>query len=145
MWLYLVKGNKMTQAIIFTNENGGVSVCYPTGELPIEEVQAKDTPKGSLIVDHDDLPNEHNDFFNAWVLNGKTVTVSLTKAKELTKARLRIEREPLLAAQDVLYMRATEVNQDTTAIVAEKQRLRDLPTLADQATTLDELKALKAK
>ena len=135
----------MTQAIIFTNENGGVSVCYPTGELPIEEVQAKDTPKGSLIVDHDDLPNEHNDFFNAWVLNGKTVTVSLTKAKELTKARLRIEREPLLAAQDVLYMRATEVNQDTTAIVAEKQRLRDLPTLADQATTLDELKALKAK
>jgi hypothetical protein len=132
----------MTQAIIFTNENGGVSVCYPTGELPIEEVQAKDTPKGSLIVNISDLPTD-NDFFNAWVLNGKTVTVSLTKAKELTKARLRIEREPLLAAQDVLYMRATEANQDTTAIVAEKQRLRDLPFLADACTTLAQLRNLK--
>jgi len=41
-------------------------------------------------------------------------------------------------------MRATEANQDTTAIVAEKQRLRDITQLADQATTLDELKAIKA-
>ena len=134
----------MTQAIIFTNENGGVSVCYPTGELPIEEVQAKDTPKGSLIVNISDLPNEHNDFFNAWVLNGKTVTVSLTKAKELTKARLRTEREPLLTAQDVAFQRALEAGSDTTAIVAEKQRLRDLPTLADQATTLDQLRSITA-
>ena len=70
------------------------------------------------------------------------ITINLDKAKVITKDRLRAEREPLLAAQDVLYMRATEVNQDTTAIVAEKQRLRDITQLADQATTLDELKAL---
>jgi hypothetical protein len=132
----------MNQVIIFTNENGGVSVCYPTGEVPIEIVQAKDTPAGSIIVENDSLPNEHSDFFNAWELNGTTVTVSLTKAKAITKDRLRIERAPLLIAQDVLYMRATEANQDTTAIVAEKQRLRDITQLADQATTLDELKAI---
>ena len=30
----------MSQAIIFTNDNGGVSVCIPTGELPINEVLA---------------------------------------------------------------------------------------------------------
>jgi hypothetical protein len=75
----------------------------------------------------------------------RMITINLTKAKAITKARLRIERAPLLAAQDVLYMRATEANQDTTAIVAEKQRLRDITQLADQATTLDELKALEAK
>jgi hypothetical protein len=73
------------------------------------------------------------------------ITINLTKAKAITKERLRAERTPLLAAQDVLYMRATEANQDTTAIVAEKQRLRDITQLADQATTLDELKALEAK
>ena len=28
----------MTQAIIFTNDNGGVSVCIPTGEISIEAV-----------------------------------------------------------------------------------------------------------
>jgi len=28
----------MTQLIIFANSKGGVSVCVPTGELPIETV-----------------------------------------------------------------------------------------------------------
>jgi glutaredoxin-related protein len=72
------------------------------------------------------------------------ITVNIDKAKEITKARLRKEREPLLAAQDVAYMRAIEANQDAAAIVAEKQRLRDITKLADQATTLDELKAIGA-
>ena len=70
------------------------------------------------------------------------ITINLDKAKAITKDRLRQERAPLLVAQDVLYMRATEANQDTTAIVAEKQRLRDITKLADEATTLDELKQL---
>ena len=133
------------QVIIYTNHNNGVSVCVPTGELPIEEVQAKDTPAGSIIVDNDSLPNEHNDFFNAWELNGTTVTVNLVKAKEITKDRLRAERTPLLQAQDVAFQRALESGADTTAIVAEKQRLRDITKLADQATTLDELKQIEVK
>lgn len=133
----------MTQAIIFTNDNGGVSVCIPTGELSIQEVQAKDTPKGSLIVDVASLPNQHNDFFDAWELVDGKVEVSLDKAKEITKKRLRAEREPLLYAQDVAFQRALESGADTTAIVAEKQRLRDVTTLADAETTLEGLKAIK--
>lgn len=72
------------------------------------------------------------------------ITINLDKAVEITKDRLRAERTPLLQAQDVAFQRALETNQDTTTIVAEKQRLRDLPTLADAATTLDALRALKA-
>jgi hypothetical protein len=75
----------------------------------------------------------------------RMITINLDKAKAITKDRLRMERAPLLIAQDVLYMRATEASQDTTAIVAEKQRLRDITKLADDATTLDELKALKVE
>lgn len=71
------------------------------------------------------------------------ITINIEKAKAITKDRLRMERAPLLVAQDVLYMRATEQGADTTAIVAEKQRLRDITKLADEATTLDELKALQ--
>jgi hypothetical protein len=133
----------MTQAIIFTNDNGGVSVCIPTGELSIEAVKEKDTPTGSLIVDTSALPTA-NDFFDAWELANGVVTVSLTKAKVITKTRLRAEREPLLAAQDVLFQRALESGSPTTAIVAEKNRLRDVPALADSATTLDGLRSLKA-
>lgn len=134
----------MAQAIIFTNDNGGVSVCIPTGELPIEAVQLKDTPKGSIVVNQSDLPNQHNDFFDGWELVDGKVTVNLDKAKEITKKRLRAEREPLLQAQDVAFQRALESGADTSAIVAEKQRLRDITKLADQATTLDELKAIGA-
>ena len=132
----------MTQAIIFTNDNGGVSVCIPTGEISIEAVQAKDTPKGSLIVNTSDLPNQHNDFFDAWELVDGKVEVSLAKATELTKKRLRAEREPLLAAQDVAFQRALETGADTSAIVAEKQRLRDITSFS--ATTLEDLRSLKA-
>jgi hypothetical protein len=73
------------------------------------------------------------------------ITINLDKAKVITKDRLRTERTPLLQAQDVAFQRALETGADTTVIVAEKQRLRDITSLADQANTLDELKALEAK
>jgi len=135
----------MTQVIIFTNDNGGVSVCVPTGELDIQAVKAKDTPSHSIIVQDSELPHADNDFFDAWELHDGVVSVSLTKAKDLTKKRLRAEREPLLAAQDVLFQRALETSAPTTAIVAEKQRLRDITSLADSCTTTTELRALSCQ
>jgi len=71
-----------------------------------------------------------------------SITINITKAKAITKDRLRAERKPLLEAQDVAFQRALESGADTTAIVAEKQRLRDITKLADQATTLEQLKQL---
>jgi hypothetical protein len=72
------------------------------------------------------------------------ITTNFVKAQDITKTRLRKERKPLLEEQDVAYMRAQEAGEDTAAIVAEKQRLRDLPALVDAASTLDELKSLSA-
>jgi hypothetical protein len=70
------------------------------------------------------------------------ITINFDKAKVITKDRLRAERTPLLLEQDIAFQRALEEGSDTTAIVAEKQRLRDITKLADNATTLDELKLL---
>jgi len=70
------------------------------------------------------------------------ITINIDKAKAITKDRLRAERTPLLQAQDVAFQRALESGADTSAIVAEKQRLRNITGLADSATTLDELKAI---
>lgn len=133
------------QVIIYTNKNGGVSVTTPTGELSIEAVKAKDTPSNSIIVDSSTLPNNDNDFFDAWELNGSTVTVNLSKAKEITKERLRVQRTPLLAAQDVLFQRALETSADTTTIVAEKNRLRDITDQVDSATTTAQLRGMKVE
>ena len=131
----------MSQVIVFSNENGGVSTCIPTGEISIEAVLAKDCPKGAIIVEASSLPTD-NDFYDAWEFADGKVEVSLAKATEITKKRLRAEREPLLATQDVAFQRAQESGADTTAIVAEKQRLRDITKFS--ATTLDELRSLKA-
>ena len=69
----------MTQAIIYTNNNGGVSVCIPTGELLIQEVQTKDTPNDSIIIDVSELPTD-NTYFNAWeLINGKVIVNEIKK------------------------------------------------------------------
>jgi hypothetical protein len=70
------------------------------------------------------------------------ITINLNKAKDLTKDRLRTERAPLLAEQDVAFQRALETGADTSPIVAEKQRLRDITSLADTATSVEELKEI---
>ena len=66
--------------------------------------------------------------------------INFTKAQDITKDRLRVDRKPLLEAQDVLFMQAQEASADTTAIVIEKQRLRDITNQVDSMSTLDELK-----
>ena len=70
------------------------------------------------------------------------ISINMNKAKNITKERLRLERKPLLEAQDILFMKAQESSADTTAIVTEKKRLRDITKNVDSCTTTDELKAL---
>tara|TARA_Y100000004_G_scaffold112682_1_gene126494 strand:- start:12 stop:248 length:237 start_codon:yes stop_codon:yes gene_type:complete len=71
-----------------------------------------------------------------------SITINIDKAKDITKERLRIERKPLLEAEDIKFMQAQESGADTTAIVTEKQRLRDITNAVDSCTTTEELKAL---
>jgi uncharacterized protein YdaT len=72
------------------------------------------------------------------------IIIDINKAKDITKDRLRVERKPLLEAQDVAFQRALESNADTSAIVAEKQRLRDITNQVDSMTTVEELKTVTA-
>ena len=128
----------MGKVVIATTPNGNVGVAYPTGEVSVETIAAA---INGFIVEDTELPTAH-DFFDAWEQTNGVVTVSVPKAREITKDRLRREREPLLAAQDVAFQRAQESGADTTAIVAEKQRLRDITKSADTCTTLSQLRAL---
>ena len=73
------------------------------------------------------------------------ITVDINKAKVITKDRLRTERKPLLEEQDILFMKAQEAGTSTSAIVTEKQRLRDITKQVDSMTTTDELKAAKVE
>ncbi len=73
------------------------------------------------------------------------IIIDINKAKEITKDRLRVKRKSLLEAQDVLFQRALESGADTSAIVAEKQRLRDITNQVNAKNTLEELKLMEIK
>jgi hypothetical protein len=73
------------------------------------------------------------------------IIINIDKAKDITKDRLRAERKPLLEAQDVEFIKAQEQGADTSAIVAEKQRLRDITNTVDSMTTVEELKGASVK
>jgi hypothetical protein len=122
-----------------------VSVVVPVDGVDIDLVISKDIPSGAnyIVLDSSKIPSDRS-FRGAWDLVGGAININLNKAKELTKERLRIERVPLLLEQDIAFQITLEDGTDTSAIVAEKKRLRDITSLVDAATTLDQLKAIKA-
>ena len=132
----------MDSRIIYTTDEGTVAILIPTDEcgLSIEEIAAKDVPEGKeyKIVDVSELSSDRT-FRNAWVLDNE-ITVDILKAKVITKNKLREQRKPLLEAQDILFMQAQESGSDTSDIVTEKQRLRDITNQVDSMTTVEELK-----
>ena len=69
------------------------------------------------------------------------IQIDIPKAKAITKDRLRADRTPLLEAQDILFMKAQEAGTSTSAIVTEKNRLRDITNQVDSMSTTDALKA----
>ena len=71
-----------------------------------------------------------------------TITIDITKAKDIWKEKIRVARKPALEKLDVDFVKAQETSSDTTSIVADKQTLRDLPNQVDIATTTDEIKSV---
>ena len=87
----------------------------------------------------------NRDFRGAWSLSGKVISEDITKAKELFKDKIREVRQPLLDAEDVVYMKALEAGDSSaqTASAEKKKSLRDAPAASaiDSATTIAKLKA----
>lgn len=133
------------QRIIYTTPDGGVAVVIPTGELPIDQVLAKDVPSGvtGLIVDATAIPSDRS-FRNAWKRNGRSIEHDMPKAREVHRDRIRAARTSRLAELDVALQRELEnPRPNTAAIAAQKQALRDATAAPaiDAAQTVDELKA----
>ena len=87
----------------------------------------------------------NRDFRGAWSLSGSVISEDLTKAKEIFKDKIREVREPLLAAEDVAYMKALEADDSSakTASVTKKTALRDA-TDASAISSASDIDALKA-
>lgn len=68
------------------------------------------------------------------------IKIDMTKAKDITKDRLRDERTPLLQALDIEMMKNLSDTAKLLEIEAEKQRLRDITKVVDTLKTVEELK-----
>ena len=86
-------------------------------------------------------------FRNGWEANADTgvISVNMDTAKDIWRDKIRTARKPELEKLDAAFMKALETGADTSAIVTQKQTLRDAPAHADidAATTPDELKAVQ--
>ena len=90
------------------------------------------------------VPSDRH-FRGAWSLSGKVISEDMTKAKEIFKDKIREVRQPLLEAEDVVYMKALEADDASakTASVKKKKALRDAPA-AQAITDADTIAKLKA-
>lgn len=131
--------------IIYQNQEGGVSVIHPTGELSIEEVAAKDVPEGVAyeIVEDDAIPSDRT-FRNAWVLGDCCVEHDLDKCKALGHDMRRAKRAEEFAPHDEVIMKQIP-GADATAAEVARQEIRDkyavIQTEIEAAASPDEIKA----
>ena len=90
------------------------------------------------------MPSDRH-FRNAWKLNGSVMAEDMTAAKVIFKDKIREARQPLLEAEDVVYMKALEADDASakTASIAKKKALRDAPA-AKAITDADTIAKLKA-
>lgn len=66
------------------------------------------------------------------------IVINNEKAIEIAKEKIRAIREPKFKQLDLDFQRALETDSDTTEIVKEKQKLRDL-TDSVNGKTVEEL------
>ena len=118
----------------------GNSVAVITPARSVDEAM-KDIPEGVeyKIIDESELPKDRI-FRNAW---GYDLKEDVAKSKEIWKEKLRVDRKPLLEAQDIAFIQALENGDDTAGIKTEKQRLRDVTNLVDDCTTITQIKKVK--
>ena len=93
---------------------------------------------GNTIAASDATVPSDRHFRNAWSLSGKTITEDLTASKVIFKDKISEVRTPLLAAEDVVYMKALEAGDSSaqTASAATKKKLRDAPAASALQRTM---------
>ena len=90
------------------------------------------------------IPSDRH-FRGAWSLSGSVISEDMTAAKAIFQDKIREVRAPLLAAEDVVYMKALEADDSDakSASVTKKAALRDAPA-ASAISNASDIPALKA-
>lgn len=142
----------MAQRIIYTRDDGGMSVVIPSPNWKgsMQALAAKDIPAGRTyqIVEDTEIPQDRT-YRNAWKEGEKAIDIDMPKAREIFLNTVRVNRDAKLAELDVEVVKAVEKGESTTALATEKQRLRDLPaTLSvelEKCKSVEDFKKIKVE
>lgn len=124
--------------IIYPQADNKLAVIIPTGDV---NDCIKDVPEGVEYAVVDDLGDLDNDYFDAFEYANLGISCNIDKAKKIHLDKFRAARNPKLAALDVDYMKAIEVedHEAASAIAVKKQELRDI-TKIELPDSLPEIK-----
>ena len=113
-------------------------------EIPMATTNIVDKDGNSISASDATVPSDRH-FRGAWSLSGKTISEDLAEAKKIFQDKIREVRTPLLAAEDVVYMKALEAGDSSaqSASVTKKKALRDAPA-ASAISSADTIAKLKA-
>ena len=139
----------MTDRIFYKQSNGKIAMLSPSENVTLEQI-LNDMPEIEeyLVVEEENVPSPTNllNFFDALTMDVERslIDFDISIAREITKDRLRREREPLFVKNDIL-IRDAQIENDAEKLaegIAERNRLRDITLLPDSITSLDELRSL---
>ncbi len=114
----------MPQRIIYTNEDGEVSIVAPSPNwpVPIEILAAKVVPDGVPfdVIDTSSVPVDRS-FRCAWIKSGADIVTDIPKARYIAHKRRRVMRDTELRPLDI---KAT-IPREAVKAEADRQAIRD--------------------
>ena len=132
--------------IIWTNDDGLVSVCHPisTYSKPLEELAKKVVPSGKSyrIIKQADIPTDRT-FRDAWKEDGTKVTEDVSKAKTLAHITRREKREAEFKPHDDIIAKqipGKSASDAETARAGIRTKYATMQTNIDNASTIAAIK-----
>ena len=129
--------------IVWTQPNGTLAVCIPTGEVPLSQVMANDVPGNvsPLVADTADFPVPMTDpFFDAIRLtDAQKFTMDLDAARAITTARINEQAAKEARRRSDLNAIGLPVTPDDATWLAALNATRASITAAPDLETLRSL------
>lgn len=133
--------------IFYKQKDNNVGMISPILESSVEDA-LRHFPEITeyIVLEENSIPKKEDllDFFDALTIEVTTqsITFDIIKAREITKQRLRKEREPLFLQNDIL-IRDAQIENDAVKLtrgIAERDRLRNITLLTNNCSTLEQLR-----
>ena len=119
--------------LIFTGEDGIVAIVVPAmpDGVKCEAISTADIPTDRAFRD-------------AWIQEGASIKIDMARARKIHMEKIQISLDKKLDETQKTLLLDQELGNDTTALKAERQRLRAIPKNFDleKAQTPEELKDL---